>query len=228
MCTFTSNVALAPEVEGTKCGGSAMFLSVRKGRIKQNNFYDTEGTGSIVKLYNKFDEDQFSLKLLNKNEGLIISGCKFEINNQNSCCIYYLTGNTGTNVELIDSSFTGFLTKGFHYIEGKSLSNNSPKMIVKKCRFSNTLSNALNKDYSMSYLQIDFKDQVFDADGLRESKKSLESWKISLVIAVPAVVVATIIIGLIIFFVKRRNPNIFEENEMSIEVRDDLNESLIK
>lgn len=76
-------------------------------------------------------------------------------------------------------------------------------------------------------MNIDFKDQVFDLGTLKESKMSSSTLVIGAAVVVPVAVIA-LIVGIIIFIIKRKNPNAFDETEMTAETRDVLlDESLI-
>ena len=124
-------------------------------------------------------------------------------------------------------SFTGDLAKSSHYIDGENRDNNSPKLVVRKCKFSNTMEKALNLNRYNEYLSIDLKDHVFEFDGFSESKKKVSPLVIGTAVVVPAAVVA-LLVGFVVFIIKRKNPNTFDENEMNAEARDILlNESLI-
>lgn len=135
--------------------------------------------------------------------------------------------NKGIPLEMRECTFKGNFENGYHYIDGENLENNSPKLVVKKCRFLSSMDKALNLDKYNEYLSIDFKDQVFDLGTLKESKKSSSTLVIGAAVVVPVAVIA-LIVGIVIFFIKRKNPNAFNETEMTAETRDVLlDESLI-
>lgn len=179
-------------------------------------------------LYNSFDNlDENPAKIMESKGSLVISDCTFEIKDSLHSGIYYVKGHEGVHLEMSKCSFTGDLTKGSHYIDGENRDNNTPKLIVRKCKFSNTMERALNLNKYNEYLSIDLKEHTFEFDGSTESKKSISPLLIGTAVVVPAAVVA-LLVGFVIFIIKRKNPNTFDENEMTAEARDILlNESLI-
>lgn len=82
--------------------------------------------------YNNFDEEN-SVKILGE-EPFVISNCHFKIfDNSNS--VFYVKGKNGNLVTLSDCTFEGNYAKGGHFIDGESISNDSPKMVVKNSKF---------------------------------------------------------------------------------------------
>lgn len=89
------------------------------------------------------------------------------------------------------------------------------------------MNEALNLNAYNDFMSIELKKQFFEFGGFKDEKKSLNPWKIALIVVVPAAVIA-IVIGFVIFLAKRKNPNQINENEMSAETRVLwLNESLL-
>lgn len=224
-CTFTGNKATGNSDSGLS-GGAAIFITARNGLMTSNTFHDNEGTGAVVKIYNLFKADKSkSMKLLNnnKNNHFTISDCSFTINKNADCCLFYVRGNHGTNVELQKCSFAGSLSSGSHYIDGKSLSKDGPKLLIKKCKFSGNSIDSLNmKDY----LSIDLNDQTFVFDKSTNTKKSLSftSWMIIAAVCLSAVIIVAVTI-LIFVVKKKKNANNNIETEMSTEVHDVLLDS---
>lgn len=232
-CTFTGNKATKTIASGNDSnlfGGSAIFLTVKKGDISSNIFSNNEGDGGAVRIYNNFNKintKNLRMKILDNNnkEGiLLICDCSFETCNNSKCCLFYLRGSNGAFVELRKCSFKGYLSDGSHYIDGKTISNKGPKLLVKKCIFSYDSINSVNmKDY----LSIDIKDQTFALDKISSSSKKklpFSTWMIITATCIGAAVIVIVVVVVIIM--KRKNPNNIEENEMSTEVRDLLlNES---
>ena len=224
---FTENVALAGVSDEHLFGGSAIYLTAHNGTIKRCKFNNNQGEGGSVKLYNHFENlDQNALKYLNKEElrekvgNLVISECQFNVDQSSSNALFYLKGKKGANLELVDCEFNGNLALGSHYIEGECKEKNSPNLIVKNCRFSSSISKALNLDSGKNYLSINLKNQVFALDEIKKS--SFAPLKVALMIAVPAAVVA-LIVGFVVFAIKRSKQKKVQGNEESV----DLNEILI-
>lgn len=100
------------------------------------------------------------------------------------------------------------------------------RIILKKCRFSSTVTKALNLEAANNYLAMDLKDQFFSFDEIKEGKLA-KNWRIALIVVVLAAAVIIIIL-LIIFVAKRKNPNVLDENKMNAGTHDILiNESLL-
>ncbi|KAK8839796.1 hypothetical protein M9Y10_031504 [Tritrichomonas musculus] len=221
-CTFTDNRASATSSDGTELyGGGAIFLSSRRGKVVSNTFNGNEGGGGVLKIYNVFTSETKSSKLMKlfNADTLSISECTFDIGKKSDCCLFYVCGGNGANVELLKCKFNGNLQSGFYYINGKTIANNGPKLFVKKCTFAQSSAASINlKDY----MEIDLKDQLFNFEMPEKTTNNL-SFTTWMIIAAACVVAIIAVIVITVFVVKRKNPNQIEENEMSTEV----NESLI-
>ncbi|KAK8865060.1 hypothetical protein M9Y10_010590 [Tritrichomonas musculus] len=219
-CNFIGNTATSTSNDA-QFGGSAIYVTARKGVISNNIYRGNQGDGGDLKIYNRFPNEENSnrLSLLdNKEEGsVVISDSTFEIGKKADCCLFYLCGDKGTNVELQRCVFSGPLGSNSHYINGKSISKDGPKIVVKRCKFSYDSTKAFNSDQYNEFMSIDLKDQDFEFNGSEIKKKSFSTWMI--VAAVVASVVAVVAIsGLIVFVKMRKNKNTVDENEMSSEV----------
>lgn len=140
-CSFTGNEATSNE------GGSAIYMSTRKGIITFCVFKNNLGPGSSVKIVNDFElaKDSSSLiKLFDEKEILVsVSECKFEINKESSSSVFYVAGRDGANFEIKNCIFTGIVTKNAHHIDGVRIDKNGPCVIVKDCKFSGSMDHAL-------------------------------------------------------------------------------------
>ncbi|KAK8836594.1 hypothetical protein M9Y10_037528 [Tritrichomonas musculus] len=226
-CLFEGNKATSTETE-EKSGGSAIFMTARKGAIIRSVFRNNNGEGGAVKIRNLFNED--NLIMLNNNNdenddesSLLISDCSFEMLNNNDCYLFYLRGNNGANVELSKCKFTGTLSNGRYYIKGKSASKEEekekegPKLVVKSCTFESVFSRSFN--INNDFLSIDLKEQIFSLNEYDENKNKSSSYILIVAALVCAVVAIFAIVGVIVFVVvRRRNPNPIEDNDMSNEI----------
>lgn len=209
-CHFMNNIALRTKSKDRKFGGSAIFMTAKTGEIKSNTMVDNSGD-SAVKIYNHFSRSASSInKLMDlEQDTVIISECKFENSKKSLGFIYYFLGNGASKFELRNCYFYGELKEGAHYIDGKALSKNGPKLTIKKCRFAMDSKRAHNLDPSV--ISVDLDDQYFNYS---DDHKSFNWWKVIVTVAVPAVVIA-IIIFVIVFVNKHKNNNIIDEYEMA-------------
>lgn len=200
-------------------GGSGIFVACRNGRIKQNILIDNIGDGSALKFYNKY-ESVLARKLSIDDDvapvdKFVISNNKFVVLGSDSA-VSYTRGNGGTLVVLSDCSFEGDLNKDAHFIDGETISSDSPKMIVKNCKFDGSKSKAFPLDSDF----LSFVRNIDNNGGEKSEKKKLnnDSSKLALIVIVAAAAASVVsIIGFFIFKVRKSNPN---ENEMSSDVND--------
>lgn len=228
-CIFVGNTASATPSPDGKFGGSAIFLTARNGSVKNNIFRDNKGDGPALKIYNRYEKQSSSASLLNHNYDnghFVISNCQFEINKNAKGCLFYDRGRDGAMFEIVDCKFSGSLAHGSFFIDGNSAKNdNSPKLAIRRCKFSSALKNALNLDPNNNFMSVDLDDQVFLSYS-EEGKKKLASWKIIVPVALAAVAVAVIVVAVIVM--KRKKPNKQQEHEMTTVTHDFLmDESLL-
>lgn len=74
------------------------------------------------------------------------------------------------------------------------------------------------------FLSIDLKDQVFEASDVSGKKGLFSNWKIIVAIVVPAALVATLAV-LLVVVLKRKNKNVVQEFEMASQSIPDIDES---
>ena len=94
---------------------------------------------SSVKIENDFDENKASRILsINKqnddavvNENsILISECDFEINKDSKSSIYFILGNSVTNIEVTQYNFMGMIANDAHHIDEKIIGKSSPKLSI--------------------------------------------------------------------------------------------------
>ena len=220
-CTFLNNVASNEKTDDNLYGGSSLYLTARTVKVLNNNF--RSNSGYDVKIVNRFNKQQtkssffFLDKFYYNNKNLMISDCTFEVSRNTLCSIFYSSGD-GLPYELRSCSFIGKLETNAHFIDGQILSNNSPKLIVKNCKFNANFKRALNLDNN--FLSVDLNDQIFNENDIKEVKSSTKLWKIIVAVAVPAVACAAI--AVVIITVKKHNQNDKKENKTESEIHDNL------
>ena len=221
-CVFIGNTAtLTGDCQpGDLCGGSAVFLQVRRAVLSSNTFKESTGDGPVLKIVNTLKSKRLS-SLIKNNEGLVsISSCKFEINQFASCCLFYVADDRGVHYDLNDSVFTGKLRNGAHYIDEFSLSKTAPKLLVRTCKFASGWEDSFNTQ-NRDAISIDLKNQIFfykekDSEDAKSDKLPLK-----LVVSLVVPLAAIIILVLIVIIVMKRNKNI-ASNDNDEELNDVL------
>lgn len=213
--TFTSNKATNNDVDSADFGGSAIYMNIFSGSIMKCKFIDNIGGEGSVKIVNYF----------NKPSQAFITDPK--------SCIYYLCGNNGVPFELNKCSFNGKFKPNSKIINGKSISENGEKLIVRNCIFPSQYRDILNSNSMKKFMVVDFDNVEFERELPNNSISC--SWKLVSIISVAAVLVIVSVVALILFIRKRKNRNEVDGNgiEMSSETRDlsinnnTINDSLI-
>lgn len=118
--------------------------------IIRNRFTGNTGEGGSIKLCNSFEEVSKSSLLLSKSNEVLIKDCVFEISKKEKCSIFYDRGSKGSLFRLDQCTFTGKLSPGSNYICGRVISNDSPMLFVKNCKF----------DCNMKDLKMNANEQV--------------------------------------------------------------------
>lgn len=229
-CNFNGNKATAPKsTTNNNFGGSAIFLMIHEGNFDSNTFKENKGIGGALKIINNFPEDDksfFSMKLLGSaNHGSVyISDCSFEIEKDSDCSLFYVSGNNGAFVEVNNCHFTGTLSQGSHYIDGKVIAEKSPQLVVKDCKFASGFKNSINIDNNNKFISIDVKSQVFEGESKTNEKTENKNkkWKMITTLILPAVGFTTIVVFVIaIVIMKKLN------HEATTELPQEINESLL-
>ena len=131
---------------------------------------------SSVKIENDFDENKASRILsINKqnddavvNENsILISECDFEINKDSKSSIYFILGNSVTNIEVTQYNFMGMIANDAHHIDEKIIGKSSPKLSINLCKFSSNEKNSLKFDPNHNRKLIELKNQVFNYSTVR-------------------------------------------------------------
>ena len=225
-CTFTGNELIPnnnAEDDNLKTGGKSIFVVAKKGRINNCNFKKKQGSTTTsstedLKFVGKFDEDDYlvsksSARGLSNDyigDGLFsITKCKFEIDEKSRSAISYLTGKSATKLEIKDCIFTGDLHDGAHYITEKIIGNESPKMIVKSCKFAADSKNSLNVDLRNNLIS----GNVFNYDNSEERNYDSNTWKIIAAIVIPALSVIAIAAVVAVIYVKMNRNQLNDDSD---------------
>ena len=193
-------------------GGSAIFLSAQKGTVRRCNFNDNN-----VKIFNNFGTDSKNVKTLLNQATFTFSDCSFNVSQNTENAIFYFGEIGGSSYELHNCNFEGNLNKDAYYIEGELSSKNSPKLIVKSCKFESNSKKAFKSMDKNEFISINLKDQVFT--NYENVKRNKFSWILTLT-TVCAVIAITMIIIIVIKKKKNYSDDYQDGNEMSNEAKD--------
>lgn len=188
-CTFTGNVALS---KSDTLGGISIFMSIKSGLIKSNTFVNNVGD-SVVKILNDFQATKLNVKESHEFD-VLVSDCKFDNFIDSKSCIYNLLGNGESSFEVKVCILSGVLSQVTHCIDGKSIANDGPKLVVKQCKFDFDLKDAFNLESGDNFLSVDINDQIFNHPNDKNEHKPKSSWKIIVAATVPVVVIVVVII----------------------------------
>lgn len=228
-CTFINNVASSEITSDNLYGGSSLYLIARKMSVLNSHFKSTSGYDiRIVNNFNQITSSSKSFSFVKSNDKIIIADCNFEVSKNTLCSIFFVRGNNGVPYEINRCTFTGDLAHNAYYIDGQTISKDSPKLIVKKCKFASNFKKALNLDPFNDFLSVDLNDQFFDVydPDINEMKTSASVWKIVVAVAVPAVAIAAI--AIVIVVMKKTKQNSKEDNEKESELNGNLiNDTLL-
>lgn len=129
-CIFTRNSLLSSS--GSENGGTAIFLTVKKGKVNDCTF-SSHGKGNLIKVTDIYDGGLSAIQLSKQKSILLISSCCFEQTKESESSIFYESLNEISKIEIIKCSFKGELSNGSHYIECKAINENN--FIEKSCSF---------------------------------------------------------------------------------------------
>lgn len=166
-CQFTTNQATSTSYSNNleQSGGSAIFITSRDLFISDCNFFKNIGE-SQLKVENVFNQtnNEKNSKILQGQPATsnVIRFCRFVIEKQAQCSLYYKTGENGVLCKLMNSVFVGNLSPGNYHINGKMLTQNSPKLVVVGCKFSTDYLWAYKRDGDNEYILIQLQKQTFD------------------------------------------------------------------
>lgn len=213
-CNFIENTATKEDKNSGAYGGGGLFIAAKNGIVKGNYFEDNRGPGGSLQYYNKYNDESMKILSEDKQGKFIISECKFVQRISSSTSLFYSRGKGGILVELSDCSFEGDLEEGQHFIGGETLSNDSPKMIVKNCKFSESASKAITLE--SDFLSIDMKGQVFASQDKNIQEKARRSSRPALIVVVSTATITLIAIIGFLLFTRKVNAEGIDDNEMSL------------
>lgn len=219
-CKFINTVSYATstnKVDG-KYGGSGIHITAPTANIGGLEFNGCSGTHAASLHVKKMINAPSSSRLLGgTKKAFIVSDCTFTVNKDSSSAIYCVVDKTTTQLQINRCTFKGNLATGKYYIDAKSENKNSPKILVKKCRFATGVEHVFDKNNLA--LSVDLNDQTFNfiEGGFKESSNKC---KILVAVVVPAACVAVIAIAAFFIVRKRKNPNVVVENHVADEAPD--------
>lgn len=193
-CTFTNNEIYGKSDDKKLTGGSALYLTAKKGKITDCIFRKNIGKGGSLKVTDdlsikpEIDESHLLQHSYNKTKGsILINGCQFDIDQKSDCSLFYSNERQSLIVEVKDCVFTGSLKKDAHYIDGHLSNSQRSNLFINSCSFSADEKMALSKKI---VIQNDAKNKF--------EKNNEYSWMLiaasTLAVAVAVVVVIAIII----------------------------------
>ena len=119
------------------------------------------------------------------------------------------------------------MSSGAHFIDGEMISEDCPKLVIKKCRFTWTINSNEGFDFDKNFLSVDLNDQTFndsnDNNEAVSSNNNNNKWKTIVAIAVPVVVVVIIIVIVVIVVGKKKRNNSSSQGIMMLETDVDPN-----
>lgn len=143
-CTFRENSLLSSSSSsGSEKGGTAVFLTVKNGKINDCTFIGSN-KGNLIKVTNNYDGGLNAIQLdkQNSQQLLLISDCSFHQMKDSESSILYESLNEIGKLEIIRCNFRGELNNRSHYIECRAL--NEKSFIVKSCCFEYNDKNAVS------------------------------------------------------------------------------------
>ncbi|KAK8881269.1 hypothetical protein M9Y10_004003 [Tritrichomonas musculus] len=146
-CYFLKNYALGQKAkEKNLFGGAHVFITSRLLNITISKFERGIGEGGALKIYNKFDDDdEKSLRKLDEiHDSIWISGCKFDLAKGSKSSLSFEDDKELSTINVFDCDFTGKLSKGSHYIDGKISIKDDSKQIISSNKFEYENDDAVN------------------------------------------------------------------------------------
>lgn len=204
-CSFDNNIATIADGNNGFCGGSSMFLMTRKASVRNCDIKDDS-----VKIFNNFGSSSRSVKLINEiDDSISISNCKFTINQNSQYSLFYLGGNHANPLKLENCIFEGKLENGVHFIDGELLNKNSPKMIIKSCKFDDKLNS-----YKSNYK--DFVSSKLISHIVNYDSKKLENNN-NLLISVSSLFAVVVVLMTIIIIGKKKKNNNYSDDQDELD-----------
>lgn len=203
-CIFIRNrVIESSDIELT--GGNAVFLNTRIGNIDDCIFTENTGSESACKVLTSFKKKS-SASLIRKIKidanSVIFNNCVFKADSQSKSSIHFIIGDETSKAEVNKCTFIGDLNDGAHHIDEEIISNNSPRLKIKACKFSHGIRKSLKLDPKHDPSLIDYDDQVFNYSENVESKQC--TWKLIVAVAAPTLAVVSIFVVVAIVIRKKK------------------------
>ena len=113
------------------------------------------------------------------------------------------------------------MSTGAHFIDGEMISEDCPKLAIKKCKF--TCNSNEGFDFDKNFVSVDLNDQTFN-DSNDPASSNNNKLTIIIAVAVAAVVVIVIIIIVVIVVIKKKRNNSSSQGMKMLETEvDDSN-----
>lgn len=211
-CNFISNQLLGKRDGIRLYGGSALYLHTRSVDIENCQFTSNKGKGGAVKVVNTFDDTNGNGISLMQGSSIInnifIKNCLFNDQDKSTSSIYYIGGKFGSYLEVTNCEFKGPLDEKTHYIDGKQIAKDSPKLFIKSCKFDGDYKYSLN--IKEDFFLVDLNDQKFKVDSAAENKSGLDLVKLFYLAGVPTLAVLAIVVILVAVKITKHSQ---QENE---------------
>ncbi|KAK8871338.1 hypothetical protein M9Y10_007058 [Tritrichomonas musculus] len=207
-CKFYYNVATVEEAEDDLCGGSAIFLSSKIGFVKRCTFRN-----NTVKLLNDYNTN--SKSLLDEKHSFSIINCNFDISSDSKYALFYSAGIDGIKIELENCVFSGDLDDDAHFIDGRLLKKNSPKLAIKSCKFSSPSNKVFNSSPDNQFVSVNLKEQEFNYE-LLDTRKFYKFIKLTAPASICVIALFLITIFMVVWKMKNYSKNNQNEDETSL------------
>ena len=209
-CIFESNQLSSSSSSSSSkfFGGSALYIVSKNSEIVDCTFSRNKGRGGAVKISTDFSVVPDDLRVLqrmsNNSQGsILISGCSFEIDGDSDSSLFYDNERRSAKIEIKKCSFGGKLGKGAHHIDGISVDNERPDLLINSCKFASDQNGALNN----KFIKIDLRNQL-TFNNNEYIKKQLNPKLMMMVSSL-----ATVMVILITIIIKKQNNNDSENQE---------------
>ncbi|KAK8883826.1 hypothetical protein M9Y10_042925 [Tritrichomonas musculus] len=208
-CIFESNQLSSSSSSSSKFfGGSALYIVSKNSEIVDCTFSRNKGRGGAVKISTDFSVVPDDLRVLqrmsNNSQGsILISGCSFEIDGDSDSSLFYDNERRSAKIEIKKCSFGGKLGKGAHHIDGISVDNERPDLLINSCKFASDQNGALNN----KFIKIDLRNQL-TFNNNEYIKKQLNPKLMMMVSSL-----ATVMVIVITIIIKKQNNNDSENQE---------------
>ena len=174
-----------------------------------------------MKVYNNFQSNSKSVRnILDDNDPFVIVGCEFNIKQNSKYSLYYIGGKIATPVKLENCIFTGKLQNGAHYIDGELISKNSPKLIVKSCKFDHNNNNAMNLEDNNNFISKSLLNYIIDIDNVKDRKLTQNNSKFIAIASSSIFSLFVILLTIIVSIGKKKN-SFYSDDQDETEMASD-------